>query len=272
MFKGRTLLLLTLSVLLAAGAAIYTNAWLKQQLPGSTAVAAEGTPVVYAAMDIPYGQTIERRHLKIKVMPEDLVPANGISDPAEVEGMIPLQDILAGDALRRERLSDHQEGATLAALIDPEKRAFTVRVDDVVGVAGFLLPGNHVDIIATKKEGKDTIKARTVLRDIKVLAVDQKARTDKNDPVVVRAVTLELTPRESEELAKAREEGRIQLTLRNPLTEEEPQMVAEVEPVSEPAPAAAPEPAKKAPVRRYSAPPSVIVIKGVDWERKRVPM
>lgn len=270
MFKGRTLFLLTLSVLLAAGAAIYTNAWLKQQLPGSTAVAAEGTPVVYAAMDIPYGQPIERRHLKIKMMPADLVPENSIADPVSVEGMVPLQDILAGDALRQERLSEHQEGATLAALIDPEKRAFTVRVNDVVGVAGFLLPGNHVDIIATKNEGK-TIKARTVLRDIKVLAVDQKARTDKNDPIVVRAVTLELTPRESEELAKAREEGRIQLTLRNPVSEDpQPTQVAEAMPVAAPIPApAASEPKPK---RSYSAPPSVIVIKGVDWERKRVPM
>ncbi len=273
MFKGRTLLLLTLSLLLAAGAAIYTNAWLKQQLPGSTAVAAEGTPVVYAAMDIPYGQPIERRHLKIKAMPNDLVPDGSISDPAEIEGMIPLVDILSGDALRQERLTEHQEGTTLAALINPEKRAFTVRVDDVVGVAGFLLPGNHVDIIATKTEdrSRNLVKARTVLSDIKVLAVDQKARTDKNDPVVVRAVTLELTPKESEELAKAREEGRIQLTLRNPQTEEEKQqMVAEVAPVSEPAPA--PAPVKKPSARRYSAPPSVIVIKGVDWERKRVPM
>lgn len=272
MFKGRTFLLLTLSVLFAAGAALYTNTWLTQQLPGSTAEAAEGTPVVYAAMDIPYGQAIERRHLDIKMVPNDLVPTNGIGDPAEVEGMIPTQDILAGDVLRLERLSDHHEGATLAALIDPEKRAFTVRVNDVVGVAGFLLPGNHVDIIATKNEGKN-VKAKTVLRAIKVLAVDQKARTDKNDPIVVRAVTLELTPKESEELAKAREEGRIQLTLRNPLSEDELQ--AQVpEPV--PAPVAvvpAPEkPAQKKPVRRYSAPPSVIVIKGVDWERKRVPM
>ncbi|WP_417534632.1 Flp pilus assembly protein CpaB [Marinobacterium stanieri] len=274
MFKGRTFFLLILSLLFAAGAAFYTNSWLSQQLPVSTAEAAEGQPVVYAAMNIPYGQPIERRHLKIKLMPEDLVPENAITDPADVEGMIPLQDILSGDALRTERLSEHQEGATLAAMIDPDKRAFTVRVNDVVGVAGFLLPGNHVDIIATKEEGKDNIKARTVLKDIKVLAVDQKARTDKNDPVVVRAVTLELTPYESEVLAKAREEGRIQLTLRNPLSED---VVAKAEPPAVQAQSApAPEPAAKpAPVKRtrtYSAPPSVIVIKGVDWERKRVPM
>ena len=269
MFKGRTFLLLVLSVLLAAGAAIYTNTWLKQQMPGSTDRAAtEGTPVVYAAMDIPYGQPIEQRHLKIKWMPDDLVPASSFTDPMIVEGMIPIQDILAGDALRQERLSELKEGATLAALIDPEKRAFTVRVNDVVGVAGFLLPGNHVDIIATKTQG-DNVKAKTVLKDIKVLAVDQKARTDKNDPVVVRAVTLELTPKESEELAMAREEGRIQLTLRNPLSEEAlTPVVAEALPVGEPVVA----PVKRQPSRSYSAPPSVIVIKGVNWERKRVPM
>jgi len=268
MFKGRTFLLLILSVLFAAGAAIYANTWLQQQLPGGTAVAAEGQPVVYAAMDIPYGQTIERRHLKIKLMPADLVPANSISDPAEVEGMVPIQDILADDAVRLERLSNHREGATLAALIDPDKRAFTVRVNDVVGVAGFLLPGNHVDVIATKSEGNG-VKAKTVLKDIKVLAVDQKARTDKNDPIVVRAVTLELTPKESEGLAKARDEGKIQLTLRNPLSEEIAKPVIEPEPVAQVEPA--PAPVKKK-TRSYSAPPSVIVIKGVEWERKQVPM
>ncbi|WP_188746549.1 Flp pilus assembly protein CpaB [Marinobacterium zhoushanense] len=268
MFKGRTFLLLVLSVLFAAGAAIYANSWLKHQLPGDAAVAAEGQPVVYAAMDIPYGQPIERRHLKIKLMPEELVPANSIADPAEIEGKVPIQDILVDDVVRMERLSDHQEGATLAALIDPEKRAFTVRVNDVVGVAGFLLPGNHVDVIATKNEGQ-SVKARTVLKDIKVLAVDQKARTDKNDPIVVRAVTLELTPKESEELAKARDEGRIQLTLRNPLSEDTVAQAIEPAPV---APAAKPEPVKKKQTSTYSAPPSVIVIKGVEWERKRVPM
>ncbi|KEA65530.1 Flp pilus assembly protein RcpC/CpaB [Marinobacterium lacunae] len=270
MFKGRTLLLLTLSIVFAVGAAFYANSWLKQQLPGSnTAVAAEGQPVVYAAMDIPYGQPIERRHLKIQLLPEDLVPANSVADPAEIEGMIPTQDILVGDVIRRQRLSEHQEGATLAALIDPEKRAFTVRVNDVVGVAGFLLPGNHVDVIATKNEGGG-VKARTVLKDIKVLAVDQKARTDKNDPIVVRAVTLELTPKESEELAKARDEGRIQLTLRNPMSEEV--ATPTIEPAPAPAPVAQAEPPKKQKTRTYSAPPSVIVIKGVEWERKQVPM
>lgn len=269
MFKGRTFLLLTLSVLFAVGAAFYANSWLKQQMPGQNAVAAEGQPVVYAAMDIPYGQPIERRHLKIQLLPSEVVPANSIADPAKVEGMVATQDVLAGDVIRLERLSDHKEGATLAALIDPEKRAFTVRVNDVVGVAGFLLPGNHVDIIATKNEGK-SVKARTVLKDIKVLAVDQKARTDKNDPIVVRAVTLELTPKESEVLAKARDEGRIQLTLRNPLSEDPVAQVATAEPEELPEPE--PAPVKKKTTHTHSAPPSVIVIKGVDWERKRVPM
>ncbi len=94
-------------------------------------------------------------------------------------------------------------------------RAITVRVDDVVGVAGFLLPGNHVDIVAARKQN-DRATTETILMDINVLAVDQTSNQDKNEPVVVRAVTLEMTPKQAEILVRAREEGRIQLTLRNP--------------------------------------------------------
>ena len=98
-------------------------------------------------------------------------------------------------------------------------RAVTVRVDDVVGVAGFLMPGNHVDVVAARTlDGQmKRSEAHTVLHNLNVLAVDQTASQDKDQPIVVRAVTLEVTPTQAEILVKAREEGRIQLTLRNPL-------------------------------------------------------
>jgi pilus assembly protein CpaB len=142
-------------------------------------------------------------------------------------------------------------------------RAVTVRVDDVVGVAGFLLPGNHVDVIAARKVN-ERATTETVLMNINVLAVDQTTSQDKNEPVVVRAVTLEMTPQEAEVLMKAREEGRIQLTLRNPADDMRPQLVA----TPEPAPAIAPQ----KPVRRAAprpAEPNVTIIRGtlVDNER-----
>ena len=94
-------------------------------------------------------------------------------------------------------------------------RAVSVRVNDVVGVAGFLLPGNHVDVVAAYRDGPDT-RSETVVQNVKVLAVDQTASTDKNEPVVVRAVTLEVTPADAEKLVLAEQRGAIQLALRNP--------------------------------------------------------
>lgn len=98
-------------------------------------------------------------------------------------------------------------------MIPEDKRALTIRVNDVIGVAGFLLPGNKVDVLNTKGNG-----TTTVLKNIKVLAVDQTARTKDNKPVIVRAVTLEVSPKEAEKLLTENSKGSIQLALRNPLT------------------------------------------------------
>ncbi len=141
-------------------------------------------------------------------------------------------------------------------------RALTVRVDDVIGVAGFLLPGNRVDILATKVDRNKGATTRTILENIKVLAIDQQHQTNEDDPVIVRAVTLEVSPDQSETLVKAKEEGSIQLTLRNP---------GEVK-------VAKPEPkpvVKKAPVvakKRVRRPPSsmtVELIKGTKVDKTK---
>jgi pilus assembly protein CpaB len=148
--------------------------------------------------------------------------------------------------LHKLRFTVPGEGSTLAALIPENKRAVTIRVDDVIGVAGFLLPGNKVDILNTVSYGKNSAATQTVLKDIKVLAVDQTAKTKENSPIIVRAVTLEMTPKEAEKLLTAKSKGDIQLTLRNP---------HEVE---------------KKVVRRYVPRPSVTIIKGTETSNVRV--
>ncbi len=242
MVRQRTAVLLVLSLVLAAGAAWVANNWLQiRSVP--TANAEDGSRVMVAAIGIPYGQKIERQHLSSISMPKSGVPQNAFSKPEEVEGKVARTDILAGDIIRTERVVDHLEGSTLAAMIEESKRAVTVRVNDVVGVAGFLLPGNHVDVLSAKRDGKNS-KTDTVLKNIKVLAVDQTSRGENDDkPVVVRAVTLEVTPPQAETLVKATEEGRIQLALRNPLDKIE---------VVEVAKKAEPEPEKKPVARKYS--------------------
>jgi pilus assembly protein CpaB len=119
------------------------------------------------------------------------------------------------------RISEYMGGSTLSALITKEFRAISMRVDDVVGVSGFILPGNKVDILATKMDhNTNTASTRTLLQNIKVLAVDQEASQEKEKPAIVKAVTLELKPEQAEIIVQAMQEGTIQLTLRNPLDTE----------------------------------------------------
>jgi len=218
-------------MILAAGAVWVANNWLNIRNTPQQAGENEVT-VVVAAMNIPYGQKLDNQHFKLVSLPKDGVPENVFSDSAELEGQVSKVDLLEGDIIRQERVSTHLEGVTLASMIALNMRAVTVRVDDVIGVAGFLLPGNHVDVLATKRSrgSSNRVSTETILKKIKVLAVDQTSGTNKNDPVVVRAVTLELTPKQAEQIVKAREEGTLQLALRNPVEDLEEVVVAKAKP------------------------------------------
>lgn len=259
--KRRGLLLVIFSLVLAVGAAWIARNWVQARLRAPAAEA--GQQVVVAAMEIPFGTKIEARHLSTITLPLSAAVGNHYDKMSDVVGLIALQKIISGEILLKERFADRAAGSTLAAIVKPDMRAVTVRVDDVVGVAGFLMPGNHVDVVAAHMENQRA-QTRTVLHDLNVLAVDQTAATDKDQPVVVRAVTLEVSPEQAEILVKAREEGKIQLTLRNPLDKTSLPDAPEV--------AANTPPPPKAPVRkaRVSAPAprsandGVIIIRGTN--------
>jgi pilus assembly protein CpaB len=240
MAKRRGLILILLSMVMAAGAAWVANTWVNGQLVSQASAQPNVHRVVAAALAIPFATKVEGRHLKYIEVPMDVMPTGAFTDLEQVQGKVSMTAIARGEILVEERFASHDRGSTLAALIDENMRAITVRVDDVVGVAGFLLPGNTVDVLASRKEGNQRAITETILRNIKVLAVDQKASTDANEPVIVRAVTLEMAPHQAELVVKARTEGTIQLTLRNPEAQD-----AEPEP----------EPVKEAPTRVvYAAP------------------
>ena len=262
MFKRRGLILVVLSLFTAVGAAYTANRWVSAQ---SEDTAAEGTHVVAAAMAIPYGTKVESRHLKFVEIPNDVAPTGFFTSFEEVEGSVSTIAIARGEILIADRFAAHETGSTLAALVSANMRALTVRVNDVIGVAGFLLPGNRVDVLSSRKEMNRRAVTETILRDIKVLAVDQTASTEQNEPVIVRAVTLEMTPDQAEILVKARTEGEIQLTLRNPLEEpkEEPEPEPEPEPVKKQA--VAQQPVSR-PVNRQT---TVTVIRGTQVDTKK---
>ena len=261
MVKRRGIVLIFLSLLMAAGAAFVANNWVVARVIPGQVNGENSASVVAAAMAIPFATKVDERHLKLVEMPEGLTPDGFFKTIEEVIGKVSTTNISRGEILVTERFRTHTTGSTLAALVTKNMRAVTVRVDDVVGVAGFLLPGNTVDILASRKAGGKRAITETILTNIKVLAVDQTASSESNEPVIVRAVTLEMEPKQAEVLFQARMEGSIQLTLRNPL---------EMEP--EPPPPAAPKKrvARKASSVRRAAPPSeVIVIRGTTVKKTK---
>ncbi len=211
---------MAVSLVMGLGAAWAASSWVRQQLMGNAGADEPDNMIVVANLDIAYGDRVEVRHLKRVALPREITPAGAFTDPEKVVGQVATQGIVVGEIILAQRLAEHMEGSTLAALVGQNMRAISVRVDDVVGVAGFLLPGNRVDILATRKDINRRVITETILQNIKVLAVDQTARTETNDPVIVRSVTLEMTPAQAETLVKARGEGTVQLTLRNPLQQE----------------------------------------------------
>jgi pilus assembly protein CpaB len=218
MFKKRGLLLLMLSIAIAGAAAWVANNYVTGRLEAATGGKTATVTVVAAAMRIPYGTKIESRHVKTIEFPENVLPPGAIRDFTEVDGKIVKGEVLDGEILLKDRIAGGGEGSTLASLVAPNMRAVSVRVNDVIGVGGFLLPGNHVDVLGTRLEQGVSRRAitETIIYMVKVLAVDQTASTDKNEPVVVRAVTLELAPKDAVVLVMWEEEGTILLALRNP--------------------------------------------------------
>lgn len=256
MFKRRGTFLVLISLAMGVVAAWAANSWVRGRLLPAEEGAADTDVVIAAAMDIPYGTKIEPRHVRVLLLPEGTAPDRAVRQAEDVHGKVSKNDLVRGEILMGDRFADHETGSTLAALVDEDMRAVTVRVDDVVGVAGFLLPGNRVDVLASRVDrSSQRASTETILKNLKVLAVDQSATTDSNDPVIVRAVTLEISPSDSEDLIKAKEEGTIQLTLRNPLAREP--VVVEAPPPPPPRPVARPAPRPQPPAET-----TITVIRG----------
>ena len=266
----RSLIMIFVSLALATAAALLASNWMldRAKLSDTNRPVTQGLMV--AARDLSAGTRLTADDLRpMQVLVTDR-PMGSFMAIDEVEGQIVNTNLRAGELILASRLSEDVEGSALAALLSPNMRAVTVRVDDVVGVAGFILPGNHVDVISTREEGRQTV-ANTFLSNIRVLAVDQQASADPTKPQVVRAVTLEVTPQGAESIARARHQGQLQLSLRHPRDEDpvtpELRVAEAAEAVT--TPAATPLPASASPASRRDAAASdrVEVLRGTHRSR-----
>lgn len=236
MKKKGIVAMLGISVVLAMAAAGMANSWVQERISVSED-SEQGAAVVVAAVEIPFGRTVQATDLRMMELPPHAIPNGSFSAMEQVVGRISSQPIYAGEVILKGRVAEHMGGSALAAVLEPGMRAITVRVDDVAGVAGFLLPGNQVDVVSSRRSGSSSreIESKTILRRITVLAVDQNASQERDGPIIVRAVTLAVTPQQAEQLFEATQEGKVQLTLRNPLEKEKPVEVAKA-PEPEPVP------------------------------------
>ncbi|MCG9598841.1 Flp pilus assembly protein CpaB [Vibrio sp. Isolate25] len=245
MSRNQVILLFLLSIAFGLGAVFFAKQWMDRQMQPQTEVeVVEREPVIVSTQEILAGSVIEEQHITTKLLEKAWRDEFQFSNAEDLVGQVVATNIYPGEIVTTHRLARPGEGSTLASLIPENKRAVTIRVNDVIGVAGFLLPGNKVDVLNTIKYSSTSASTVTVLKEIKVLAVDQTAKTKENKPIIVRAVTLEVSPREAEKLLSAQSKGEIQLALRNPHEEEKV-------------------------VKRYVA-PSVTIIKGTESRNIRV--
>lgn len=211
----RALIMLALAALLGLVAVALASRWLLRQQPNKVG------KIVLAGADINLGQRLAPDMLRLADWPADSLPRGALSDPAKLSGRVLKISVLRGEPLSEAKLAPVGTLGGLSALIAEGKRAITVRVNDVVGVAGFALPGNYVDIIVSTQSDAAGTPAREqniskiVLERILVLAVAQEVGRDETKPRVVNAVTLEVTPSQAEHLDLARSVGTLSLALRN---------------------------------------------------------
>jgi len=187
-----------------------------------TLIAAEpkGTQVVVASRDLPIGHIVSREDVEVVDWPSKNVPNGFYMQPGEVLGRGVMTTVHRNEPLLAAKLADKNAGGGMPLTIPDGKRAVSVEVDQVIGVAGFVLPGTRVDVLATvmPNANRSETTTRIILQNIPVLTADQSYQKDPNeDPKVVTVVTLLVSPADAEALTLAATEGKIQLALRNML-------------------------------------------------------
>ena len=186
--------------------------------------------VVVAKQEIPLGEKITAEHLALAPIPNGSLPEGVFRKMDDVVGRVAITPIGIRETITNMKLAPAGTGGGLSAVIPEGYRAMTVKVDDVVGVSGFIMPGSFVDVVAivvplAQREAANGPISKIVLQNIKVLASGAKIDSPENQrtPSAVTAVTLQVTPEQAEKLVLAANEGKLQLVMRNYTDQEDTQ-------------------------------------------------
>ena len=270
MYRNRILIGLAIAVLVGLVASTFVYRQMQQAATPKPIVT---TKIVVAAAALPLGTRLEPQFLREVAWPGGDPLVGMFTNSADVANRALITSVVENEPILETKLAPKEAGAGLAAVIPEGKRAMSVKVDEVVGVAGFVLPSTMVDVLVTgstsgRGASGDSI-TRVILENIRVLTAGQQIETDnEGKPQKVSVVTLLVTPDESAKLAMASTEGRIQLALRNTIDSKmvQPAPVMRASLFSSGAPA----PARRAGPRPPAPPPTYVVeiIRGDKRESK----
>ena len=211
-----------LALIAVGGLTYYLRSQSAPPAPGSNIELAN---VVVAVADLPFGTHLTRDQLSVVAWPAASMPADAFHSVEEVfagsqgTDRIVLKPIDKGEPVLKSKVSGFGAKATLSRQVPPGMRAVSIRIDDVSGVAGFILPGDRVDVMLTRRLESATpdtnMATDIILQNVLVLGIDQLSDQDREKPVVARTATVAVTPEDAQKLALAQQAGTLGLALRN---------------------------------------------------------
>lgn len=282
MMKSRALLMLVLGVILAGFTVLLVKNWVDNRTRAASKASPgmELTTVVVATTTLDFGNKLRREVMREVPWPVAGLPAGSFKTIDEVlsgTGDRLVQNrIESGEPVVQTKVTGFGGRPILSSRISEDMRALSVRMNDVYGVAGFVMPGDRVDILLTREleiagHNKRDLATDILLQNVKVLGIDQEAAETHEKPRVAKAVTLEVTPEQAQKLTLAMQVGTLSLALRNlaNIEEKRPTRVtwSDLDVAGGPKQAAA-APARVEPV---DSRPTVTVIRGLEVSTKKVP-
>ncbi|ESZ44617.1 Flp pilus assembly protein CpaB [Mesorhizobium sp. RSR565B] len=221
--RANTLIMIVLAGVFGVLAVVLVNFWLASQRSAlAEANGLQRDTVVVAAVSLKFGDTLSADKLREIAWPAGAVPAGAFRTTKEIlAGEAPkqaLQAIGANEPVLSSKVTGPGQRATLSAVLGEGMKAVSIRVNDVLGVAGFVFPGDRVDVLLTRTVrgdgGADQSFVDVLLQSMKVLAIDQVADESKDSPTVVKSVTLEASTKDAQKLTLAAGAGQLSLALR----------------------------------------------------------
>ncbi len=216
----KTFIPIALSLVIAITGSYFLYQWIEnQRMPSEIVqVKAEAVPVAVAAVNLPWGTKLMPEMIKTTPFLKESMPMGHFSTVTNLNGRVLITPLKLNDPITEHKLAPISvETGGVAAIIKAGKRAIAVKGDKVIGISGFINPGNRVDVLVTVQDPKKKEeKTKTILENIPVLATGtQIQENEKGEPAPVDVYTLEVTPEEAEKLALAAAEGKLQMALRS---------------------------------------------------------